>query len=220
MLFGNSDEHHGGWLRRVRDIVEIVAIIAAGLWAAWIFIYEDKIVPAQAEPQVNITETIEKISEHNGLIGVHLVTTVKNNGTVPDYFLAFFWTVAGQRITPAPKLHSTIVQDYNYYLAADYDSTRMTPVYTRGFITDHGNKDSGAGFALDPGDETKYEDLFYVKAGQFDVLRVYVLARYTRNDRIIPTAVRYRSDGMLDFTKPHDTDVHQIQNFPASLDLH
>jgi hypothetical protein len=219
MLLRHDDEHHGGRLRTIRDIVEIVAIIAAGIWAFYTFIYETRILPAFTEPQANISETFEKVSEHNGLIGVRLVTTIKNVGTVRTNFLAFFVTVGGERVVPAQVRGKTKIDKFNYTLRSDYQTSQMVPVFMRGFITDHGDKESGAGLSLEPGEETRDEDLFYVKAGQFDILRAYVLARYTHSDTITPTQVEFRKDGLLDFANRHSVEVHQVQNFPASLDL-
>src|SRR5579872_6317249 len=107
MLFRNDSEH-GGTLRNVHDIIEIVAIVAAGIWAFYIFIYENRILPAQAPPAATFAATLEKVSERNGLIGVRLVTKIRNIGTVTDNFLGLAVYVAGQRITPAPKPHPMI----------------------------------------------------------------------------------------------------------------
>jgi hypothetical protein len=49
MLFGGSKQardHHA--VAIVRDVVEVVAIIAAGAWAFYIFAYENRIKPAMA----------------------------------------------------------------------------------------------------------------------------------------------------------------------------
>ena len=220
MLFRGDDDHHGGRLRRIRDIVEIVAIVAAGIWAFYTFIFQNTLLPAFTQPQANITESLEKVSEHNGLIGVRLVTSIKNSGTVRDNFLAFFLTVGGVNVTPLQSPRKMISQNYNYQLTRDYRTSAMIPVYARGFITENGDKHSGAGLSLEPGAEVRDEDLFYVRAGQFDVLNVYVLARYTHSDVIIPTKIKFRADGTPDFANPHGTEAQQVQNYPASLDLH
>ena len=46
MLFSSRDpEHRSHLLHLVRDVVEIVAIVLAGAWAFYVFIYENRIVP-------------------------------------------------------------------------------------------------------------------------------------------------------------------------------
>ncbi len=48
-----SDPRHHSRLRAVRDLAEVIAIVAAGMWALYIFVYEQRIKPALQQPAVN-----------------------------------------------------------------------------------------------------------------------------------------------------------------------
>jgi hypothetical protein len=57
-----------------RDVIEIVAIIAAGAWAFYVFIYENRIKPSFAKPDINVTASIQRLGERNGMIAIGLRT--------------------------------------------------------------------------------------------------------------------------------------------------
>ena len=45
----------------VRDVVEVVAIVAAGIWAFYIFAYENSFKPSHAPPAINVKTTLQKL---------------------------------------------------------------------------------------------------------------------------------------------------------------
>jgi len=107
MLFGRARRPNRHAIAVVRDVVEIVAIIAAGAWAFYIFAYENRIKPATADPEVNVTASMQRLSDRNGLIAVSLHLQLHNIGTVRAHFLGMAVNVYGQRIvegtqTPTP----------------------------------------------------------------------------------------------------------------------
>src|ERR1700727_3009702 len=71
----------------VRDVVEVIAIVAAGIWAFYVFAYENRIKPSMASPEVDITSSIQRLSERNGLIAVGVRLELRNIGTVKAHFL-------------------------------------------------------------------------------------------------------------------------------------
>src|SRR5271170_4421999 len=100
MFSVRNGRHRSHVTAMIRDVVEVVAILAAGAWAFYIFIYENRIVPATAHPEVNFAASLQKVSRHNGLIGVRLETDMRNIGTVHAHFLGFAVAVVGERIEP------------------------------------------------------------------------------------------------------------------------
>ncbi len=102
MLFGGkrgSSRRHS--VAVVRDIVEVTAIVVAGIWAFYIFAYENRIKPSMADPDVNVTASMQRLSERNGFIAVGLHLELHNVGTVRAHFLGMAVNVYGQRISPA-----------------------------------------------------------------------------------------------------------------------
>jgi hypothetical protein len=91
----------------LRDVVEVLAIIAAGVWAFYIFAYENRIKPSMANPDVDVTASIQRIGEQNGLVAIGLHMRLHNIGTVKAHFLGIAVNVYGQRVvSSAPPCYS------------------------------------------------------------------------------------------------------------------
>ena len=67
--FGSDREGPQRRTAAVRDVVEIVAIVAAGIWAIYTFVYVERLKPAWARPDVGLTASLHKLGERNGLVG-------------------------------------------------------------------------------------------------------------------------------------------------------
>jgi hypothetical protein len=67
MLFTGRDSNGKSTkIRTIREVVEVVAILAAGFWAFYVFIYENRIKPLFSQPEINVSATMEKTSRHAG----------------------------------------------------------------------------------------------------------------------------------------------------------
>ena len=188
-------------VRIVRDIVEIVAILAAGFWAFYVFVYENRIKPSFSDPQVSVGATLEKTSQSGGAVGVLLKTNIRNEGSVRFDFAGYYVTVLATRMTlstrPLPPVRSDTSQTQSTY----FTLSKSEPVYGFGFITSIGNPASKYGLQLEPGGDVSQEHTFYIPAGRFDVLTAHVDGCFTRNaDRVIPVHLRRRSDGTTGVT--------------------
>jgi len=150
MLFGGAKDPRHHLTTIVRDVVEVVAIIAAGIWAFYIFAYENRIKPSLAEPDVNVTASMVRLGEHNGLIAVGMHLRFHNVGTVKAHFLGVAVNVYGQRVVaavrPAPASPGVL-----YEFDGFYGKQPRVPVYSSAFITYLGNPSTGQDFSLDPG---------------------------------------------------------------------
>jgi hypothetical protein len=89
---------HGIWI--VRDVVEVAAILAAGIWAFYTFAYENRIKPSFANPELNFVVTMQQLGQRGGLIGVRLHTEIHNVGTVPANIVGLSYWVLGKRVEP------------------------------------------------------------------------------------------------------------------------
>jgi hypothetical protein len=212
--------HRSHRIATVRDVVEVVAILAAGIWAFYVFIYENRIVPSQAQPNVNFSASLQRVSQHNGLIGVRLDTEVRNSGTVKAHFLGIATAVVGQRIEPvsSPKSLASYVDTQQY--APYFRESKDVVVFEVGYVTNLGNPKVSTDLPLEPGADVRNERIFYVPIGAFDRLRVYVVALFTRNDeKTIPTRIYVGKDGLPDFKSASRADVDTTSTYLTSLDL-
>lgn len=220
MLFGDSGEGHSR-LRAVRDVVEIVAIVAAGIWAFYIFIYENRIVPAQARQAAQFSATLQKTSDSHGLVGIRLVTKMRNISTVTDDFLGYAVVVSGQRISPTKTPDVLTFRNGAADLTADYHSSPRVPVYVQGFITTLGDPKRGSGLPLEPGAEATNEYVFYVHSGAYNRLRATIIARFVRlGHASVPTSFARDASGFPVFLpKNISDDIEQFASNVAALDL-
>jgi hypothetical protein len=206
----------------VRDVVEIVAIVAAGIWAFYIFAYENSFKPAHAPPAINMTVNAQKLSEHNGLIAVRIRTQLRNSSTVAVRLAAFSLTAYGRRVTLAPAKQPPRTNANEVELRAFYRWSKPVPVYS----TAHLGKivDSSATYdsQLGPGNDWDEDDMTYVPVGAFDLLTIKVNVLYVR-DGTTGVKVRLTStpqDGPDFVFDKNDLRINQFTVDPIdSLDL-
>jgi hypothetical protein len=191
----DSDDDRHASIGRIRDIVEIVAIVAAGIWAFYVFAYENRIRPSFAQPDVNIGASLQRLSERNGEIAVGLRIDLRNVGTVNAHFLGLAVNVYGQRVLPANAVAGEPNAPLSYERKAFYRLGRPVPVYSWAYVTSLGNPRTSVDTALDPGTSIQNYRVFYVPAGKFDLLTVGIDAPYTKSDRAQPASLRFDRDG-------------------------
>lgn len=223
MLLGGTKRHlrtpHA--VAITRDVIEILAIVIAGVWAFYVFAYENRIKPSLAQPDVNLSASIERLSERNGLIAVGLRMEFHNVGTVKAHFLGVAVNVYGQRILPRKTAAHPDCGGLSCEFAGFYRVGARVPVYSYAYITRLGNPATGQDTEIDPGTTIANYRTFYVPAGRFDLLTVGIDAPYTKYDeRTIPTrlVVGYRGDVKV---VTHLTpDIQQYNILPvSSLDI-
>ncbi len=217
MLFRNRDSEGGSHTVHIaRDTIEIVAILAAGFWAFYVFVYENRIKPSFTDPQISVGATLQESSHRAGAIGVLLKTDIHNTGTVRVYFAGYSVTVIGRRMTlsthPVPPAPNTD-QDTNTF----FSLSQPAAVYGFGVITYLGNPDSPHGLELEPGGDVEQEHTFFVPAGRFDVLTARVEGCIAKSDRhTVPSALVKRKSGATGVTC--DSGIHLSVDV-GSLDL-
>jgi hypothetical protein len=223
MIFSRKerpDDSKGLSSAKVRDVVEIVAIVAAGIWAFYVFAYENRIRPSFAQPEVNVSASLQRLSEHNGLIGVGLRVDLRNVGPVHAHFLGLAVNVYGHRVIAAT---STIPQDrepLTYELRGFYRLGHRVPVYSWSYVTHLGNPQTGVDTELEPGTSIENYRVFYVPRGKFDLLTVRIDAPYTKLETTQPAHLLVESDGNVKVVTKLTADIQQYNFEPiTSLDV-
>ncbi|MGA7354686.1 MAG: hypothetical protein WA431_05290 [Candidatus Cybelea sp.] len=187
----------------MRDVVEVVAIVAAGIWAFYVFAYENRIKPSLADPNVDVSAAMRKLSERNGLIGVGLDVQFHNVGTVRAHFLGLAVNVYGQRIVGSASKNAPKAGRLGYEYAGFYRAAPAVPVYSIAFITHLGDPKSLEDLPIDPGSTVKYERTFYVPQGRFDLLTLGIDAPYTKFEASpVPSRLQVSSQGAARILTP------------------
>jgi hypothetical protein len=216
LIFGKRARAHHA-IALIRDLVEIAAIVAAGVWAFYVFAYENRIKPSFAQPDVNVTASLQLLSARNGMLAIGLRTGFHNVGTVRAHFLAFAVNVYGQRILPGggrrPSPHGTLQYEY----AGFYHLGPTTPVYTYAYVTKLGDPATGQDTEIDPGTAIENYRAFYVPQGKFDLLTVGIDAPYTKyEDKVIPTKLSYGPGGDVKVVLSLTPNIQQYNIMPVS----
>lgn len=83
---------------RLRIFVEIVAIVAAGLWALYTFVYVQRIVPLSEPATFSVPTVVEQGSTVNGVAFLTIHKRLENTGDVPIDIAAEALSVYGERL--------------------------------------------------------------------------------------------------------------------------
>lgn len=206
----------------VRDVVEVIAILAAGIWAFYVFAYENRIKPSMASPDLDVTASMQKISERNGLIAVGLHVQFHNIGTVKADLLAVALNVYGQRVLESQPRPGRNGHPLQYVFGPYYQTGRMVPVYSNAYVTAHGDPATGEYTDLDPGTTINNYYTFYVPRGRFDLLTLGINAPYTKYENVkLPTHLITEAQGDVSVVVNGDqSKLERYKTLPVtSLDL-
>jgi hypothetical protein len=221
VFFGKRDEARPFAIAVVRDVVEIVAIVAAGAWAFYVFAYENRIKPSLASPDVNITASLQNLGERNGLIAVRFHQELHNVGSVHAYFLGVAVTIYGQRVILSKTPIEPPQAGTRYRFAAFYRTSAPEPAFSLAYVTKLGDPSSSQETELDPGSTLQNDYVFYVPRGRFDLLTVQVNAVYTKFEgSTIPTHLAETPAGAVTVVSSNPSRTNTYNTNPlTSLNL-
>lgn len=188
-------------LERANAGVQTLAILAAGAWAVYTFIYEARIKPALEPPAVSVTTSLVRAGERGQHVAIRSTVTRRNVGQTGVRVLGIVYNVTGVRVRFAPDGKDAIPPS---------SPDRTTTARAYGFdgpgeailresrlfagATDAGGEPS----ELNPGESVSRDLMVYADRERFDFVRFEVGLAYTKAD---DPAVRLRfetaSDGTL-----------------------
>jgi hypothetical protein len=216
-----GERHALSPLTTLRDVVEIVAIVAAGAWAFYTFVYQNDIKPANSPPLVQFEATMTRLGERRGFVAVESHISIKNEGVGDVWFYGIAETILGSTIRPRPRSEPPL-------LGADVSHTELEPgwiddpptaVYSVAIVTQLGNSRSGTTLELGPGKSLPFDRLFYVRAGRYDELQMHIDLRYAAHPK--PISFHLATVGNLTELVPSNPaiDTNGDAGTPASLSL-
>ena len=85
-------------LERANALVQTLAILAAGAWAVYTFIYEARIKPALEPPAVSVTTSLVRAGERDRHVAIRSTVTRKNVGQTGVRVLGLVYNVTGVRV--------------------------------------------------------------------------------------------------------------------------
>lgn len=87
------------WGENLRIAVEIAAIVAAGAWALYTFVYEQRIKPLGEAPSFSVPTTVDQGPTVNGVAFLTVHKTLQNTGNVPIDLAAEAISIYGERLS-------------------------------------------------------------------------------------------------------------------------
>jgi hypothetical protein len=200
----------------VRDIVEIVAIVLAGCWAIYVFVYENRIRPASAPPEITIAGQLIREGHRDGFEIVDVRTQIKNVGTVTVEYLGFAETLRGSAFLPRAQHASEHPNEMER--TPFYSFGRPVIIYQRAFVTSAGNAAEEHGIYLGVGQEYDANSVVYVPAA-YNHIVLYASGAYAREtNAVIPTTMTLTHDGLPKFVV-RDADVPSYSSPIAEADV-
>lgn len=85
---------------QIRTAVEIIAIVAAGLWALYTFVYEQRIKPLGEPPEFSLPTIVDQGPTIDGVAFLTIHKRLENTGNVPVDIAAESLTVFGEKVGP------------------------------------------------------------------------------------------------------------------------
>lgn len=167
-------------IAKVRDTIEIIAIVAAGLWALYVFAYEQRIKPASEPAALLLTGSVHRLGEHKGLIQLEYNESARNIGQNEVYFIAEGFVAQG--LTYAEKGSLTIDRGDGGLSMYERDAhvASRTVVYRAIELTNLVQRNYSGSFSLAPGQAVPFSGIFLVKAGEFDSVALYGSIAFTK----------------------------------------
>ena len=89
---------------QLRTAVEIVAIVAAGIWALYTFVYEQRIKPLAQAPSFSLPTLVDQQRAPNGAVFLTIHKRLENTGDVSIDIAAESLSVYGEQFTSVRRV--------------------------------------------------------------------------------------------------------------------
>ena len=185
----------------VRDVVEIVAILVAGIWAIYIFVYEQRIKPANESPSLLVSGSLQKVGERHGLVQLRFSGTVRNAGHGDVSIVALGFSANGIRYTTnGTPFYKSMSPGLSVY-QRDARTGAHISVYRQIELTRFVDSRYGGGITVTPGEEVPYSGIFLVKSAEFDAVTLFGSVAFAKAaiNGGYPTKVASNWDGAVYF---------------------
>jgi hypothetical protein len=203
---------------QVRTAVEIIAILAAGLWALYTFVYEQRIKPLSEPAEFSVPTTVTQGPTVNGVVFLTIHKRLENTGNVPIDIAAEALNVYGEKILNSSKRVQLVKTPYAFELRADVPRRPVALLFSKI------NLRSGAvggnlktSFYLPPHSSAEEVFLLAVPARTYPVVmvtRVDYIRKAPINPRVPVRIVRARLGGYTITSTSLDGEYDNEDEYP------
>jgi len=181
----------------LNNLVQTVAIIGAGAWGVYTFIYEARIAPGLAPPSVSVTSALERVGRKDGLVAIRSTVTRRNVGQAEVRVLGLTYNVIGVRVRfgGTGALPAELPGPGSVAQARDYAEADGGDVLLRHGVLFDGA--SGDPSGLNPGEAVSRDLVFYADPSRYDSIRFLVALSYEKmSEPTVPLVLELR-DGRI-----------------------
>lgn len=178
----------------INSLVQTVAILAAGAWGIYTFIYEARIAPGLAPPSVSVTSALERVGRRDGLVAIRSTVTRRNVGQAEVRVLGLTYNVIGVRVRfgPGGTLPAELPGSGPVAQARDYTEADGGDVLLRHGVLFGGEAGDPSG--LNPGEAVSRDLVFYADPARYDSVRFLVALSYAKmSEPPVPLVFELRS---------------------------
>lgn len=151
----------------VREWLQILIIIAAGIWGAYTFIYKEIIVPSRLPASLDVTSEMDALGQKDGFVLVRVRVHIQNTKDIKVYSPALWFTVYGLNFdgmnTPAENNGTMQITPLSVERSKYSSKTEMVVAAWRLENWE---------VWYQPGDETFNEHLFYIPENRYQAIQL------------------------------------------------
>lgn len=191
-------------METLSSAVQTLAIVLAGAWAVYTFVYEAKIAPGLAPPSVSVTSALERVGQREDLVAIRSTVTRTNVGQAEVRVLGLTYNVVGVKVrfggAPAAGAmseelpRSSTVSEARYYDEPDGGEI----ILRHGVLFEGATALPSDPSGLNPGEAVSRDLVFYADPTRFDSIRFQVELSYGKMSAPpVPLVFEVRPDGRI-----------------------
>ena len=192
-------------METLNSAVQTLAIIGAGAWGVYTFIYEAKIAPGLAPPSVSVTSRLERVGQRDGMVAIRSTVTRTNVGQAEVRVLGLTYNVVGIKVrfgeatAAAGGMPQELPGSSTVAQARYYDEPEGGEVILRyGVLFEGATALPSERSALNPGEAVSRDLVFYADPTRFDSVRFLVELSYAKmSDAPVPLVFKAGRDGRI-----------------------
>ncbi len=169
-------------IRAVRDIFEIIAFSAAGIWALWTFWYQASYEPAHEQAHVEWSLSLERegVRPSDGMLAIRAHTRGVNKGKASQHLVSMSVDISGGHVARGGDAgREPLLPD-----ARGWDHERGVERRGEVVLASQGNR-WGGGYSstVDPDQESATEFLFWIDPADYDYLSGTLIVHWSAEEK-------------------------------------
>lgn len=174
-----------------RDVVEIAAIILAGIWAIYVFVYTDRIEPYQKPSAPIVDASIAVVGAKGSMLAVQLTQSIRNTAPATLFVRGTSAQISGITVHVSPEHALRTVRSTGTLQQDRIRSENLEEAYAWIYTKP---------MALGSGQDFVHRWIAYVPRGRYDSLIFDALWAYTHNPGENPSLRSSRNKaGIIEF---------------------